>query len=72
MRWQDIRTHWDHLRGDARRTWPRLMDEELEVVRGRREVLIDKVRDAYHHSHEEAEREVDVWAEGLSPARQPM
>ena len=50
-----------------RQPGPRLDDAELEVVGGDRGKLIDKVRDAQSLSHEEAEVEVDSWANNLEP-----
>jgi len=65
MRWERIRNEWSRLSPKAKSVWPRVSDAELQVVAGRRDRLIDKVRDAYHLPHEEAEKEVDVWADGL-------
>jgi hypothetical protein len=50
-----------------RRLGAELDEAELEVTHGQRERLIDKVRDKYSYSQEEAEQEVDTWAEGLQP-----
>jgi len=65
MHWDRIRNEWSRLRPKARSVWPRVSEAELEIVAGRRDRLVDKVRAAYHLPQEEAEREVDVWAEGL-------
>ena len=68
MEWEEIQTNWDTYKQDAKRTWPRLDDAELEVANGDRGKLIDKVRDAQSISHEEAEVEVDSWADNLKSA----
>ena len=65
QRWQQIERDWNAFKPQAKRAWPGLHDAELEVVGGRREKLIDKVRDAQSVSHEAATREVDAWAAGL-------
>ena len=65
MTWAEVQTNWDTYKQDAKATWPRLHDAELEVAGGDRGKLIDKVRDAQSISNEEAETEVDSWAENL-------
>lgn len=62
MKWQTIETNWEEYKDSAKLTWSRLHDAELELVAGRRDKLIDKVRDCYHLPQEEAEIEVDAWA----------
>ena len=68
MDWDEIQSNWDTHKQDAKKTWPRLNDAELEVANGDRGKLVDKVRDAQSISNEEAETEVDSWAENLESA----
>lgn len=65
MDWNEIQSNWDTYKQDAKKTWPRLDDAELEVVNGDRGKLVDKVRDAQGLSNKEAETEVDGWADNL-------
>ena len=65
MDWNDIQMNWNAHMGVAKQRWTRLQDAELEVVSGDRDKLVNKVRDAYHLPHEEAETQVDTWAENL-------
>lgn len=65
MTWDKIEANWSDYKDDAKRTWPKLQAAELEVVGGERAKLVDKVRDAQGVSHEDAEKQVDTWAENL-------
>ena len=67
MDWNEIQSNWGTYKQDAKKTWPRLVDAELEVVNGDRGKLVDKVRDAQGLSNKEAETEVDGWADNLKP-----
>ena len=62
MNWNDIQTHWNTYKQDAKKIWPRLQDAELD---GDRTKLIDKLRDAHNLPQKEAETQVDTWAESL-------
>ena len=46
VRWDQIETDWERMQLEARQAWPKVTPTELEVVRGRRGKLVDKVRDA--------------------------
>jgi len=65
MNWEKVETNWKEYQASAKNVFSRLSDAELEVVRGRRDKLIDKVRDAYHITQVAAEKEVDNWAKSI-------
>jgi uncharacterized protein YjbJ (UPF0337 family) len=62
MKWNDIESHWPDLRQRARRHWFHLTQDDVEMISGAREELVERVQDRYGFSREEAEKEVDAWA----------
>ena len=63
--WNQIEGSWKQLRGDARKTWGKLTDDELEEIRGRRDSLAGKLQQHYGIAQEEANRQIDEWANKL-------
>jgi uncharacterized protein YjbJ (UPF0337 family) len=63
--WNQIEGSWKQLRGDARKTWGKLTDDELEEIRGRRDALAGKLQQHYGIAQEEANRQIDEWAHKL-------
>jgi uncharacterized protein YjbJ (UPF0337 family) len=53
--------NWMKLRGEVRRKWGKLTDDDLDIVKGDTEVLIGKVQERYGRRKDEAEREVHDW-----------
>lgn len=61
MSWESIKGGWMQLRGHVRMQWGRLNDDQLDVIEGRRDVLLGKLQETYGVSAEEAERQVSDW-----------
>jgi uncharacterized protein YjbJ (UPF0337 family) len=51
------------MRGRAKQRWGKLTDDDLDVIEGRREELIGRLQTRYGIAKEEAERQVEEWAE---------
>lgn len=61
MNWDQIKGKWDQLKGDARRQWGKLTDDDMEVARGDRDKLVGRIQERYGIAKEDAERQVDDW-----------
>ena len=61
MKWMDVEAQWPALQQRARRHWFHLTQGDVERISGTREQLIDRVRERYEFSREQAEKEVDAW-----------
>ena len=61
MNWDQIKGNWKQFTGNARKQWGELTDDEIEQVKGDRDVLVGKVQERYGLEKEEAERQVDTW-----------
>ncbi len=60
--WDQIAGAWKQVRGQARQQWGKLTDDDLEQVKGKRDELAGKIQQRYGVTKEEANRQVDEWA----------
>jgi uncharacterized protein YjbJ (UPF0337 family) len=65
MNWDEIEGNWKQMIGGAKERWGKLTDNDLTIVRGRREQLVGKIREAYGIAKEDAEKQVEEWRSGL-------
>lgn len=56
----DFKGKWSQFKGEVKRKWGKLTDDDLDVIEGDREKLIGKIQERHNISREEAEREVDA------------
>jgi len=49
---------WTQAQGEAKESWAKLTDDDIEELDGRREILIGKLQTRYAIGHEEAEHQV--------------
>ncbi len=69
--WDVIKGGWNQIKGEARRQWGQLTDDELDQIAGDREKLIGKIQEQYGWSRDEAERDVEAFAQRMSPRISP-
>lgn len=62
-----IKGNWKQLKGEARKRWGKLSDDDLDVVAGERDKLIGKVQERHGLAREEAEKEVDEFYQSSDP-----
>ena len=63
--WNQIEGSWHQLRGEARKAWGWLTDDDLEEIKGKRDILAGKVQQHYGIAQEQANRRIDEWAQNL-------
>lgn len=63
--WDQIAGKWKQLKGDIRSTWADLTDDDLEYIAGRKDNLVGRIQERYGIAKEDAQREVDAWADEL-------
>jgi len=61
MNWEIFKGNWTQLRGRVRMQWGKLTDDQLDVIEGRREVLLGKLQEAYGVTEDEADRQLRAW-----------
>ena len=47
MNWDRIEGNWKQIKGKAHQQWGKLTDDQLEEIRGDREMLTGKVQELY-------------------------
>lgn len=65
MNWDQVKGNWKQTKGKAKEKWGKLTDDDLDVAEGKRDQLVGKVQERYGCAREEAEREVDEFANSL-------
>ncbi len=61
MNKEEIKGKWNQLKGEVKKQWGKLTDDDLDRIEGNRDILIGKIQERYGKSKEEAEREVDQY-----------
>jgi len=59
MNWDVIKGRWEQMKGDARKQWGKLTDDDWNVIAGEKDKFIGKLRERYGWSKDEAERSAD-------------
>jgi uncharacterized protein YjbJ (UPF0337 family) len=72
MGWARIKAHWQQVRGRWLMRWGRWTDDPLDVIEGRRALLLGRLQESYGATPEEAEQQVQVWECQSDPERRPM
>jgi uncharacterized protein YjbJ (UPF0337 family) len=54
---------WKRLKGKVKEAWGKLTDDELDVIAGKRDQLVGLIQKRYGIGREEAERQVDDFAQ---------
>ncbi|GAC1661314.1 MAG: hypothetical protein PVS2B2_13110 [Candidatus Acidiferrum sp.] len=66
MNGDQVEGKWKQYSGKAKEKWGKLTDDDLEVVRGKRDQLVGKVQERYGIAKQEAEKQVDDFARAFS------
>jgi uncharacterized protein YjbJ (UPF0337 family) len=65
MNWDQLERRWEEFAGSARAHWSRVTDDDWRTITGRKEQLVGRVLARYGIAKQEAERQVDKWADAL-------
>jgi len=57
---------WRQMKGEVKRKWGMLTDDEIDQIEGDSEKLAGLVQERYGRSREEAEDEVKEWRRSLN------
>ncbi len=63
--WDQIAGQWKQVRGEAKKKWGKLTDDELMQTNGNRDILAGKIQEKYGITREEAHKQIDEWADKL-------
>jgi uncharacterized protein YjbJ (UPF0337 family) len=65
MNWDQIAGNWKQFKGKAKEKWGQLTDDDLTTIAGKRDQLAGKLQERYGYGKEQAERELDEFADTL-------
>lgn len=65
MNWEQIKGNFTEYKGKIKEQWGELTDDDLDRMAGQRGQLVGKIQQHYGCSREEAERQVDTWAQRI-------
>lgn len=65
MNWDQIAGKWMQFKGKVKEKWGKLTDDDLDVIAGKRDQIAGKLQQRYGYAKEEAEKEVDDFANAL-------
>lgn len=63
MNWDQVKGKWKQVTGSAKSKWGELTDDDLTQIGGERDKLVGKIQERYGLGKEEAEKQVDDWAD---------
>jgi len=63
--WDKVSGQWKQFAGDLKTKWGKLTDDELLEIDGKREVLAGKLQEEYGIAKDQANRQIDEWADKL-------
>ncbi|QJF49670.1 CsbD family protein [Roseobacter ponti] len=61
MKWDEVRNRWNQLKGDVKKTWEKLTDEDIEQIAGDRAELERRLCRYYNIDAGRAREQVDAW-----------
>ncbi|MGD9506571.1 MAG: CsbD family protein [Syntrophobacteraceae bacterium] len=65
MHWDQIAGNWKQIKGVAREKWGKLTDDDVDVIAGKRDILLGKIQEKHGIAREEAEKELKAWEDSL-------
>ena len=66
MNWDIVKGRWNQVKGEARKQWGKLTDNDWDQVAGEKDKLIGKLQERYGWSRDEAERSADEYFNRMS------
>jgi uncharacterized protein YjbJ (UPF0337 family) len=61
MNWEQARGNWNQVKGEVKKQWGKLTDDDFAQVNGERDKLVGRIQERYGYAKEQAEREVRDW-----------
>jgi len=65
MNWDQIEGNWKQFKGTVREKWGKLTDDDVDVIAGKRDILLGKIQEKHGMAREDAEKELKAWEDSL-------
>lgn len=62
MNWDTVEGKWKQMKGSVKQQWGKLTDDDLEVIAGKKDVLVGKLQERYGITRDEATKQVRDWS----------
>jgi uncharacterized protein YjbJ (UPF0337 family) len=59
MNWDSLAGKWRELSGTVKSKWGKLTDDDIQMIGGKKDVLVGRLQQRYGFQKDRAEREVD-------------
>lgn len=53
--------NWKQFKGEVKRQWGKLTDDQIDVINGNREKLAGRIQETYGIAREEAQKQIRDW-----------
>jgi len=63
-----LKGQWNQVKGHLRKQWGRLTDDDLDQIKGSRDILLGKLQEYYGKNREQNERDLENWLDGYKTA----
>ncbi len=61
MNWEQARGNWNQVKGEVKKQWGKLTDDDFAQINGERDKLVGRIQERYGYAKDQAEREVNEW-----------
>jgi len=61
MNWDQARGNWNQVKGEVKKQWGKLTDDDFAQINGERDKLVGRLQERYGYQKDRAEREVREW-----------
>jgi len=61
MNWDRIEGNWKQFKGNALQQWGKLTGDQLDVIAGKRDLLLGKIQETYGITKDETEKQLAEW-----------
>jgi uncharacterized protein YjbJ (UPF0337 family) len=58
---------WKQLKGNVKKQWGKLTDDDMLAIEGNKDILIGKLQERYGYSRMEAEKDYETWLSAQNP-----
>ena len=65
MNWDQIAGNWKQVKGVVREKWGKLTDDDVDIIAGKRDILLGKIQERHGIAREEAEKQLKAWEDSL-------
>jgi len=69
MNWDQIEGNWKQAIAQVRQKWAQLTDDDVLLIRGKRDQLVGKIQERYGVAKEAAEEQVDEFIRAYQTAK---